>query len=154
MTVAPVQRSPRATPDPIIEFAAETAHDFNNLLGVIIANLDLLSEMDQSTEASHLVEEAMTAALRGSELARNLLRTTHGLAPAPPDPVASAADVHPAGTVGHGELVLVVDDNVPLRRAVVQELEALGYRTLEAGDGPAALLMLNSQPVNLLFTDV
>ena len=127
------------------------AHEFNNILGIIIANLDLLAdEIGARPGASNLIEEAMTAATRGSALARSLLRgPTASVAPViTPVPDGSAA------TSAANELILVVDDNVPLRRAVVRELAALGYRTLEAGDGPAALMILNGEAVDLLFTDV
>lgn len=51
------------------------AHDFNNLLGVIIGNLDMLSSDDGGSEAEAraLVDEALEAALQGSELTQNLL---------------------------------------------------------------------------------
>jgi PAS domain S-box-containing protein len=50
------------------------AHDFNNLLAIVIGNLDLLSEsQDMGPEQKQLVEEAVAAALSGSELTRRLL---------------------------------------------------------------------------------
>jgi PAS domain S-box-containing protein len=50
------------------------AHDFNNLLGVIIGNLDLLQPLLQNQEeAEELVDEAVTAALRGADLTQRLL---------------------------------------------------------------------------------
>lgn len=50
------------------------AHDFNNLLGVIIGNLDLLTEgNDDPAEAHELVKDALDAALRGADLTRRLL---------------------------------------------------------------------------------
>jgi CheY-like chemotaxis protein len=154
MTTASDLRPLPATQDPPVERAAETAHDFNNLLGVIIANLDLLAdELKAAPGASHLIEEAMTAAIRGSGLARDLLRATRGSAAETGAATPPRARETPPSP-GNRELVLVVDDNAPLRHAVVQELAALGYRTLEAGDGPAALMILNGQPVDLLFTDV
>ncbi len=52
------------------------------------------------------------------------------------------------------ETILVVDDNAGMRRIVVRQLRELGYRVLEAEDGQAALMMLNSEPIQLLFTDV
>jgi len=127
------------------------AHEFNNILGIIIANLDLLAdEIGARPDASNLIEEAMTAAPRGPALARSLLRGPT----APVAPVITPVPDGSAATSAANERILVVDDNVPLRRAVVRELAALGYRTLEAGDGPAALMILNGEPVDLLFTDV
>ncbi len=54
-----------------------------------------------------------------------------------------------------GQTVLVVDDEATVRMLVTEVLEELGYTTLEAADGPAALHILRSAvPVDLLVTDV
>ncbi len=56
---------------------------------------------------------------------------------------------------GLGETVLVVEDNHDVRRLAVTMLGGLGYRVIEAADGPAALAMLDaSVDVKLLLTDV
>jgi signal transduction histidine kinase len=53
------------------------------------------------------------------------------------------------------ETILVVDDEPLVRMVAVEILEELGYRVLEAGDGPTALKIFNSgQPIDLLVTDV
>ena len=52
------------------------------------------------------------------------------------------------------ETVLAVEDNENLRRIVVRQLNDLGYRVIEAQDGAAALRILESEQVDLLFTDV
>lgn len=50
------------------------AHDFNNLLGVIIGNLDLLQETGGTNpESRRMIEEAVNAALAGSEINTRLL---------------------------------------------------------------------------------
>jgi PAS domain S-box-containing protein len=54
---------------------------------------------------------------------------------------------------GH-ETILAVEDNEGLRRVVVRQLGDLGYRVLEAEDGNAAFKILESKPVDLLFTDI
>jgi PAS domain S-box-containing protein len=54
---------------------------------------------------------------------------------------------------GH-ETVLAVEDNEALRRVVVRQLNDLGYRVIEAPDGASALKVLESEPVDLLFTDI
>jgi signal transduction histidine kinase len=43
-----------------------------------------------------------------------------------------------------GETVLVVDDEPTIRMLVTDVLEDLGYRAIEAGDGPAGLRVLQS----------
>jgi PAS domain S-box-containing protein len=50
------------------------AHDFNNLLAVILGNLDFLKDLGESNaEADESIEDAVSAALKGAELTRNLL---------------------------------------------------------------------------------
>ena len=65
-----------------------------------------------------------------------------------------ALPVHPAEaptleiealTKGEGETILVVEDNAPTRQALVESLELLNYRTLEASDGQEALAILERQ---------
>ena len=54
-----------------------------------------------------------------------------------------------------GETILVVDDEPLIRMVVVEVLEELGYTVIEAGDGPSALKILNSnRAIDLLITDV
>jgi len=54
-----------------------------------------------------------------------------------------------------GEVVLLVEDEADVRTAVAEHLRDLGYRVLEAGDGPAALRLLRGVPrVDLLVSDV
>lgn len=131
------------------KFAGNAAHDFNNLLGIIIANIDLLAErLEADTESTKLANEALAAALRGAELAHRLLemgRTHH---------VVDEKAEDESGLTGGKETVLAVDDNSGLLRVVVRQLKDLGYRVLEAEDGPSALMVLNNEPVDLLFTDV
>jgi len=55
---------------------------------------------------------------------------------------------------GHGETILAVEDNASLRRVVVRQLTELGYRVLEAEDAQTALRVLESEAIDLLFTDV
>ena len=63
------------------------------------------------------------------------------------------ADHLPKG--GSQESVLVVEDDDDVRTYSAETLRELGYRVLEAHDGPSALRLLERQPhVDLLFTDV
>ena len=69
-------------------------------------------------------------------------------------PVRAAA-ARPAPSPGGSETVLVVEDDDMVRRNVVAQLHSLGYRTLTAVDGPAALAIVDDgTPFDLLFTDV
>jgi PAS domain S-box-containing protein len=56
--------------------------------------------------------------------------------------------------LGEAETILAVEDNPKLRALVVRQLSQLGYRCLEAEDGPSALKVLETHKVHLLFSDV
>ncbi|WP_182084467.1 PAS domain-containing sensor histidine kinase [Aureimonas sp. ME7] len=76
----------------------------------------------------------------------------HGVAEA-------AAPAAPIETADHrareGESVLVIDDEALVRMLVVDVLEDLGYRALEAADGPEAMGIVRSGArIDLLITDV
>ncbi|GAV20167.1 two-component system, cell cycle sensor histidine kinase and response regulator CckA [Mariprofundus micogutta] len=47
---------------------------------------------------------------------------------------------------GSGELILVADDNDAVRMGVVDALESLNYRTVQAADGEQALALFEEQP--------
>jgi CheY-like chemotaxis protein len=60
-----------------------------------------------------------------------------------------------AGESGHGETILVVDDDPAVVAGTVAILDSLGYRPLSAGDGQAAVEILTTGvPVDLLFSDL
>ncbi len=57
--------------------------------------------------------------------------------------------------IGHGETVLVVDDEPTVRMLVTEVLNDLGYEAIEARDGLEALKVLQSnERVDLLITDI
>jgi CheY-like chemotaxis protein len=58
-------------------------------------------------------------------------------------------------TPGHGETVLVIDDEEVVRGLVLDVLEENGYAALEASDGASGLRVLQSSArIDLLITDV
>jgi PAS domain S-box-containing protein len=64
--------------------------------------------------------------------------------------VAAAAPL-----TGGSETVLVVEDDQLVRNFVSTQLQSLGYKTIDAADGPAALAsMTDGVTFDLLFTDV
>ena len=67
---------------------------------------------------------------------------------AQPDTAAAPAGAQRARTV------MVVDDNADVREMSAAYLSSLGYRTIEADSGEAALELLKSHPVDLVFSDV
>ena len=57
-------------------------------------------------------------------------------------------------TAGGGETVLVVEDDAAMRRIVRRQLLELGYLVLEADRAANALRLLETEHVDLLFTDI
>ena len=53
-----------------------------------------------------------------------------------------------------GETILVVEDNTALRQITVRQIRSLGYHVIEADNAAGALAMLETTPIDLLFTDV
>ena len=53
-----------------------------------------------------------------------------------------------------GALILCVEDERDLRGDIIEELEAAGYRTIGAGDGHAALKMLETHKPDLVLCDI
>jgi PAS domain S-box-containing protein len=71
---------------------------------------------------------------------------------APPPAVSQPGAVRPSEA---GETVLVVEDESVVRNLIVEVLGDLGYRAIEASDGPAGLAVLQSKrKVDLLITDI
>jgi len=56
--------------------------------------------------------------------------------------------------VKHKELILVVDDEVNVRRVLGAMLEQAGYRTARASSGEEALQLVRSQDPDLVLTDL
>ncbi|NMB75901.1 MAG: response regulator [Myxococcales bacterium] len=59
-------------------------------------------------------------------------------------------------TPGRGELILVVEDETPLRNLLSRMLESLGYRVAAAENGGAALLLVEEEKLrpDLLLSDI
>jgi PAS domain S-box-containing protein len=72
---------------------------------------------------------------------------------APQAPVDLASDKQEY--VAEGETVLLVEDNPEVRKLSLRRLTLLGYRVLEADNGPAALALLDAgTEIDLVFSDV
>lgn len=83
------------------------------------------------------------------------------LFPESPAPAAASSSVErgslwPAPAVVTGQTILVVEDEAPLRTMVVRVLRKLGYQTLQAAGGRAALELVERHEgtIDLLLTDV
>ena len=59
--------------------------------------------------------------------------------PAQPEPAGEGTEAVVRKPFGHGELILVVDDEASIRQITRQALEAFGYRVLVAADGADAV---------------
>jgi PAS domain S-box-containing protein len=71
------------------------------------------------------------------------------------DAEIEAATLAEAPRAESGETVLVVEDEPVVRSLIIEVLEDLGYRPLEAADGPEGLKLLQSRRrIDLLITDV
>ncbi|WP_278438874.1 PAS domain-containing protein [Pseudomonas oryzihabitans] len=76
----------------------------------------------------------------------------HHLAPLADSAVPVEPEPH---APGHGETILVVDDEPTIRTLLVEVMIAQGYRVLEAADAATALALLSHDtPLDLLITDV
>jgi CheY-like chemotaxis protein len=69
--------------------------------------------------------------------------------------VDAPRDAAVAEDTGHGETVLIIDDEPTVRMLMREVLEEAGYIVLEAADGPSGLRILHTDVrINLLVTDV
>ena len=83
--------------------------------------------------------------------------TFHIYLPAAPEAIPPASPALPtARLTGHGELILVVDDEGPIRRVTQQTLTRYGYRAVTAGDGTEAVSLFaqHQTEVRAVLTDL
>lgn len=143
------RRSEKA--ESLAQLASGIAHDLNNLLTVILGNVRLLQrKVTGDPEITRQLEAVANATKRGAALTQCLLTFGRGGALEPteepvPEPAASS----------QGRTILVVEDEASLRSVVVRLLGDMGFRVLEASNGPDAVDLLAGRPdIDLLFTDV
>lgn len=56
---------------------------------------------------------------------------------------------------GHGEIILVIEDEAVVRALIVELLNELGYRVIEADDaGPGLAILRSDAAIDLLLTDI
>ena len=72
------------------------------------------------------------------------------------DPVAAARDAGQIPRLGHGELVLVVEDDPALRPVTARILESAGYEVVVASDGKEAIRSIDElgSRLDLILSDV
>lgn len=65
------------------------------------------------------------------------------------------AEKNRVAPLGSGEIVLVVEDEAVVRSLIVEVLDELGYRALQAADAQEAIPLLESdQRIDLMISDV
>jgi PAS domain S-box-containing protein len=81
--------------------------------------------------------------------------TVRVLLPRTEPPAGAEAVVEPerAGSSGNDASILVIDDDPDIRRMLTASLDGLGYRVLEAPDGPAGLDALARHGPDLMIVD-
>lgn len=82
--------------------------------------------------------------------------TFHVYLPLAKGPTPVSARATPAAMLRGTEVVLVVDDDRPVRGLITFSLRSLGYTVLEAGDGAEALAVVaaHPRPMDLIVCDV
>ena len=73
---------------------------------------------------------------------------------APPQTSARSLRTTPEADPGDSILVLVVDDNADALELLAETLEAVGYRTLRATDGPMALALVAQARPTIALLDI
>jgi len=76
--------------------------------------------------------------------------------PAAESPFAAQTASSASLPVGHGELILVVDDEIAIREITKGTLEAYGYRALTAADGTEAIALYaqHKDAIKVVLTDL
>jgi CheY-like chemotaxis protein len=133
------------------------AHDLNNVLGPILMAVDLFKMAMKSQRELDLLETVEVSARSGSEIVKQMLafsraRTLESNA----DSEAQAGGADDELPRGHGELILVIDDESSIRLVAGRTLEAYGYRVMTAGDGAEGLTKYSARAgaVALVITDM
>lgn len=127
---------------------AKLGHDLNNVLMTIGSATFVLAEKLRGTPHDEgEIGEIEAAIERATELVRKLRSVQPALAPAPRPTVSSGSA---------SQVVLLVEDELTVRRVIRRVLETIGFEVLEANDGQAALAIAEHElgRVSLLLTDV
>jgi CheY-like chemotaxis protein len=151
---SPAARPPEAGAIPV----TEVTHGLNNTLMVINGFSELLlGVMSECDPHRRYVEEIQRAGQHAAELIQQLL--PRAVSPPPPAKVSRASRALRGLAREHSghETILLVEDDEAVRDTIGHELVVLGYKVIEAGNGPEALRVAEEQPrrrIDLLLTDV
>ena len=131
--------------------AGGIAHNLNNALGPIVMSLDLLRMKFTDPASRELLDIIDTSAQRGAEMVREVLTFARGVEGRRTEPLPMLEM-----PCGNGELILVVDDEAPMRKMTQQILELFGYRVLLACDGAEAVAIYSQRGTEIaaVITDM
>ena len=134
------------TPDPDNDLgkrAADLAHDFNNMLLAMTACLELIRSRSSEARVIDIAGHGLDTIGRGGTLVDRVL-ALGGIAPQEARPHQPAPPQPPAAQ--RQQTILIIDDDTDVRLVLVELLQSLGYRLIEAGDAAAGLAGLDQQP--------
>jgi PAS domain S-box-containing protein len=147
--------------DAVGQLAVGVAHDFENLIMAITSQTDLLVEGAQDEDVLTQLREIRRATTRAGELVEQLLASGQRSSRfGEPDERwkldCADQDASESGEQVGAGIVLVVEEEAPVRRLVRSVLEECGYRVYEAASGRDALAYIEQQqaPLDLILSDM
>lgn len=134
LSEAPPERKP-----PADLLAADLTHDINNLLLAMTACLELIRGRSSEARIVEIATRGLRTLDRGAQLIERLTTMTDGRRVAsrpPPEPSPPQRQ----------STILVIDDDQDVRLILVELLQSLGYRVIEASDGPTGIAAAERDP--------
>lgn len=130
---------------------SQLAHDLKTPLAVIAGYAELLAARDDEETRVAASEQILEAAGRLREAIDSLL----GISTGPAESRSGLAGEHPASTTANGRpaRVVVIDDDVFVRRLLRQTLPTDEFEIAEASDGDVALAIVEAQSPQLVLLD-
>lgn len=133
----------KAEPDPAAaKLAAGLAHDFNNMLLAMTACLELIRNRSSEARVVDIASQGLETIGRGKTLVDRVL-ALGGIAPQEEQRGGPTPKPMPAS---RQQTILIIDDDSDVRLVLVELLQSLGYRLIEAADGIAGLAGLEQRP--------
>lgn len=148
-TLEEARQSPTFDHDAASEFTRGLAHDLNDVLQIIQGHTDRIrdgmSPDDPLVASSDAIRDASA---RAAELTQDLLEYSRHLRSQPPDPDRQSRP--PTAR----PVVLLVEDEEPVRRLIGSMLERHGFDVVMAASGEEGLRLEQERRIDLLLSDV